>query len=130
MKTLIVEDDATSRLFLEMLLAPYGPCHFASHGVEAIEACRRALAEDGGYNLICLDIMMPGMDGQATLRKIRALENEYCAAAGPPACIMMVTLLDDIKTVMEAFASLCDAYICKPINGEVLVGHLRKFRLI
>lgn len=130
MKTLVVEDDFTSRLFLETLLAEYGPCHVASNGLEAVRACRKALVAGKGYDLICLDIMMPEMDGQAALREIRSLEEAHGVAAESQARIIMTTALDDIKTVMEAFASLCDAYVCKPVDGEVLVEHLRKFHLI
>ena len=64
MKTLIVEDDFTSRLYLQELLKGYGPTHIAVNGKEAIEATHLALEAGEPYNLICLDIMMPEMDGQ------------------------------------------------------------------
>ena len=44
MKTLIVEDDFTSRLLLQELLKHYGPAHIAVNGKEAVEAVRLALA--------------------------------------------------------------------------------------
>ena len=75
MKTLIVEDDFTSRLLLQELLKKYGRSHIAVNGLEAVEAVRLALDENEPYDLICLDILMPQMDGQLALR-----ENEYVGA--------------------------------------------------
>jgi two-component system chemotaxis response regulator CheY len=42
MKTLIVEDDFTSRLFLQKILSPYGECHIAVNGNEAVQAFQMA----------------------------------------------------------------------------------------
>ena len=44
------------------------------NGKEAVEAVRNALETVEPYNLICLDIMMPEMDGQQALREIRDME--------------------------------------------------------
>ena len=76
MKTLIVEDEFTSRRLLQKILAAYGECDIAIHGKEALEAFRLARDEREPYDLICLDIMMPEMDGQETLKMIRKTEEE------------------------------------------------------
>ena len=59
MKTLIAEDDLTSRLLLEGFVKSYGPCQIALNGKEAVEAVRVALKAGEYYQLICLDIEMP-----------------------------------------------------------------------
>ena len=74
MKALIVEDDGMSRLLLEHILAPFGECHTAVNGKEALEAFREAQERNTPYSLICLDIMMPEMDGHTTLKAIRELD--------------------------------------------------------
>lgn len=74
MKTLIVEDDFTSRLLLQTFLNPYGESHVAVDGIEAIEAFMLACAEKYPYDLVCLDIMMPRMDGHEVLKRIRGME--------------------------------------------------------
>ena len=74
MRTLIVEDDFTSRLLMQAILAPCGECHIAVNGREAIQAFRLARAQGRPYDLVCLDIMMPEMDGHAVLKVLRAAE--------------------------------------------------------
>jgi two-component system chemotaxis response regulator CheY len=131
MKTLIAEDDFTSRLLLQELLKNYGPCHVAVNGKEAVEAVRIALEADEPYDLICLDIMMPEMDGQAALRSIRTQEEALgITSSRGGAKIVMVTALEDIKNAMAAYSGLCDAYLTKPIQKDSLLAELRILQLI
>ena len=130
MRTLIVEDDFTSRLLIQELLKTYGPIHIAVTGGEAVDAVRAALGENQPYDLICLDIMMPEMDGQQALREIRALEEDH-GIFSPDGCkIIMTTALTDMKDIMESYHNLCDAYLNKPIRKEMLLDELSKLKLL
>lgn len=130
MKTLIVDDDFTSRLLLQELLKGFGPVHSVATGKEAIEAVRSALSCKDPYDLICLDIMMPEMDGQKVLRYIRDLEEKTGILPSAGARIIMTTALDDLKSVSEAFFGLCDGYLTKPIEKNRLVKELRELKLL
>jgi two-component system chemotaxis response regulator CheY len=130
MKTLIVEDDFTSRLLLQEILKPYGPSHVAVNGREAVEAVRLALEANEPYDLICLDIMMPEMDGQAALKDIRAQEEARGILSSKGAKIVMTTALGDIRNVSAAYNSLCDGYLTKPIQKAKLLEELRTLKLI
>jgi two-component system chemotaxis response regulator CheY len=129
MKTLIVEDDFTSRVLLQALLLPFGQSHVAANGIEAVKACRIALEARRPYDLICLDIMMPEMYGQTALVEIRALEQKMGLRSDCAAKIIMTTALDDVRNVMDAFYGLCDGYLVKPIDGEKLMELMDKLRL-
>lgn len=130
MKILIVEDDFTSRLVLQEFLAEYGTCHIAINGKEAVEAVRGALESGAPYDLICLDIMMPEMDGQQALKEIRELESARDILSSHGAKIVMTTAFEDIKNVTKAYTHLCDGYLTKPVQRPRLLEELRSLGLI
>jgi len=129
MKTLIVEDDFTSRLLMQELLKSYGPAHIAVNGKEAVEAVRLALEADEPYDLICLDIMMPEMDGQQALKEIRGME-EAKGIIPAHTKIVMTTALGDPKNVWAAHRGKSDGYLLKPVNRAKLLEELRRLKLI
>ncbi len=130
MKTLIVEDDFTCRLLLQEILKNYGSSHVAVTGKEAVEAVRKALESNHPYDLICLDIMMPEMDGQQALKEIRELERNHGREVGQGAAVLMTTALSDKDNVLEAFREECDGYLIKPIDKSKLLEEVRKLGLI
>ncbi|MBK1694343.1 response regulator [Chromatium weissei] len=130
MKILIVEDDFTSRVILQEHLNHYGVTHIAVNGKEAIAAVKAADAINAPYDLICLDVMMPEMNGQEALRCIREIEEAKGIFSSEGAKIMMTTALDDVRTVSVSFQGLCDAYLVKPIRKEKLISELRQLKLI
>lgn len=130
MKALIVEDDFTSRLLLQQILNPYGECHIAVNGKEAIEAFMVAWAEGSRYDLICLDIMMPEIDGQEVLKRIRSMEETDGASAVNGVKIIMTTALRDKKNVFTAFEEQCDGYLVKPIDKAKMIDYLKDFGLL
>lgn len=130
MKTLIVEDDPTSRLILQQALKKYGPVHMAGNGQEAVEAVRMALEAGKPYHLICLDIVMPEMDGQAALKEIRVLERTPGLEPARSAKIVMTTGQVGAKDFNTAFESQCDEYLVKPIERAKLLDTLRQLGLI
>jgi two-component system chemotaxis response regulator CheY len=129
LRVLAVEDDFSSRIVLQGLLSKYGECHIAVNGKEAVEAFRLMRSAGQSYDLICLDIRMPEMDGQEALELIRTLEGGE-GAQFPGVRIFMTTSIGNIKTVIASFKALCDAYLIKPVDGRALEEHLRSFRLI
>jgi two-component system chemotaxis response regulator CheY len=130
MKTLVVEDDFTSRLYLQEILKKYGPTHAAINGKEAVEAVRAALEAGEPYDLICLDIMMPEMDGQTALNEIRRVEEAKGIASIHGAKVIMTTALDDSKNILASFKGQCDVYLTKPVDKAKLLGYLQKFGLV
>jgi two-component system chemotaxis response regulator CheY len=129
MKTLIVEDDVTSRVLLEEILKVYGAVHTATNGREGVEAVRTAVSAYQPYDLICLDIMMPEMDGYQVLKEIRAIEDSRGIDVCDGARIIMTSALHGVKHVMQALRGSCDAYLVKPINKAKLLDRLQELGL-
>ncbi len=124
MKTLIVEDDFTCRILLQEILKNYGPCHVAVNGKEAVEVVKKTLENGEPYDLICMDIMMPEMDGQEALRRIRDLEYAQGTLSSEGTKVVMTTALKDAKNIMTAYSGLCDGYLAKPIVKADIQGEL------
>jgi two-component system chemotaxis response regulator CheY len=103
MKTLIVEDDFICRVVLQKLLGAYGECHVAVNGKEAVAVFQQALKTRQSYDLVCLDILMPEMDGQVALKAIRDAEESVGIYSHRGAKIIMTTALSDVQNIMTAF---------------------------
>lgn len=130
MKVLIAEDDFASRKFMLRFFEKYGECDVTVDGKEAVEAYKMAIECGEPYDLICLDIMMPEMDGHQALRAIRKIEEESGIAEDERVKIVMTTALSETRHVTKAFENGCTAYAGKPINQDKLEAMLKKFKLI
>ncbi len=130
MRILIVEDDMVSRKFLFKLLSKYGECDLVVDGLEAIDAFMMAIKDGMPYDLICLDIMMPKVDGVKVLKVMRDLENQKGIKAEGRAKVIMTTALAETQFVQKAFEIGCDAYAAKPIDTEKMLEVIKKLGLI
>jgi two-component system chemotaxis response regulator CheY len=130
MKTLVVEDDFISGLLLKKVFLRYGQCHLVVNRKQALRAFRTAGEEDRPYDLICLDIMMPEMDGFETINEIRASEEAEGIPYDESVKIIMTMALRDSHNVSRAFQGLCDAYLFKPIDRSKLLSLLLSFGLL
>jgi two-component system alkaline phosphatase synthesis response regulator PhoP len=126
-KVLIVEDDPAVRDVVEHALSREGmDTVTAGDGEAALERLRGS----GPFDLVILDVMLPGMDGVSVCREIRGGE------AGPnnkTIPILMLTARDDETSVVVGLEVGADDYVTKPFNPRELVSrvraHLRRSRL-
>ncbi len=130
MRILIVDDDPVCRMVLEKNLKPFGECQIACNGREAIDAYRKALGEGAAYDLICLDVMMPEVDGRSALTQIRFLEEDRDLDPDEQVKIIMTTTLSERKDIEGAFRDQCNSYVTKPVRKEELLDRVRQLGLI
>lgn len=127
MRALVVEDDFGSRKMLQKLLLPYGECDIVIDGEEAVEAFTIAWESFRPYDVIFMDIMMPKLDGQEALKRIRKLERDLGVAASNEVRIVMTTVLDDPRNVLDAYnKGGATSYMVKPIDRTKLAGELER----
>lgn len=130
MRILIAEDDLISRKVILKILSQYGDCDVTVDGMEALDAYLLAIKENNPYDLICLDIMMPKIDGVRVLKAIRTIEQQKEISMMNRAKIIMLTALADKEYVTKSFEIGCEAYATKPIDTAKLVEVLQKLDLI
>ena len=116
MRALVVDDEMTSRIVLQDTLARYGDVDTSEDGADAVEKCRRALEEGLPYDVICMDIMMPGMTGLEALQTIRREEERSGRPRPGAAKVIMISAKDDSESIKQSFQHLCDAYLTKPLD--------------
>jgi len=111
-KVLVVDDDLRLRQLLERYLGEQG---FVAKSVDGAAAMDKALAREL-FDLIVLDLMMPGEDGLAICRRLRGANN-------PVAIIMLTAKGDEIDRIVGLELG-ADDYLPKPFNPRELVARI------
>lgn len=130
LRILVVEDDFISRNLLVRMVQRFGSVDSAVNGIEALKAVEAAHESSNPYDLIFLDIMMPMMDGQTALKKIRAFEQEHGVLPTDGSKIVMLTALGDATNVMQAFRGQCEGYITKPYTLQIIEAQMKSIGLL
>lgn len=114
-RLLVVDDDPTTRTLLSDILARDGhQVVSAASGEEALE-----FFADSPPDLVLLDVMMPGIDGFETCRRMRALDPHEDVP------ILMVTGADDYAAIDQAFTARATDFLTKPFKWKLLLQRVR-----
>lgn len=130
MNILVVEDDFVSRKFMTKFLSKYGNCQIAEDGEVAVRMYKEAVEKKRPYDLICLDIVMPNMDGYETLEQIRKYEEEQGFTRQQEVKVIMTSGMDTSTNALKAFELGCVAYTSKPIDIVQFDNLLQELHLI
>ena len=113
MRILIVEDDRKLAHQLKKGMEEQGHAvSLAWEGTEGLEAARR-----GEFDVLVVDVMLPGLDGFSIVKRLRAAKN-----AAPILLLTARDAADDIVTGLDAGA---DDYLTKPFSFKILLARLR-----
>ena len=110
---LVIDDNADIRHYLHTLLSPTYHVFTASDGHEGIRKAMRLLP-----NVVICDVMMPGIDGMETCRRLKS-EVNTCHI---PVLMLTACSLDEQR--VQGHREGADAYIPKPFNSDVLLAQL------
>jgi len=117
LRILVVEDNATNRMIATKMLEHLGASvETAPDGYQGVEAAAR-----GGFDLVLMDVQMPGMDGVEAVRRIRALESP--AARTPVVALTANVLSHQRHAYLEAGM---DGVVGKPISPAALLTEIAR----
>jgi two-component system chemotaxis response regulator CheY len=132
-KVLIVEDSGLQADIMGSILEDLGIKNVtkAINGIQALEHFEDALLNGAAYSLVFLDIVMPEMDGQEALKRMRTLEKEAGVGKSDKSTIIMTTALSSPEDMITALIEGdCTDYVVKPVTGSILSSMLIKYGLI
>jgi DNA-binding response OmpR family regulator len=113
MRILVVEDERRMAALLKRGLTEEGHQVFLAHdGLEGYEMARSA-----EFDVIVLDVMLPGMDGLAIARKLREGQNQTP--------VLMLTARDTAASVIAGLDAGADDYLTKPFSFDIFLARVR-----
>ena len=130
MRILIVEDNPTNQRLLANMLSGIAECDIAKDGQEGVEFYQKALADNKPYVLICLDVMMPVMDGHEALAKIRRIEQDNQVPSDQQVKIIMTTAVNSPSSITGARETGCNGYLVKPIRKVALYEEIERLEIL
>jgi two-component system OmpR family response regulator len=113
MRVLVTEDEPEMGRLVAQALREEG------HDVDLVTSGERAVdsLRDGAYDLVLLDVMLPGMDGFSTCRRMRE--------RGASMPVLMLTARDDVDDRVRGLDVGADDYLCKPFSLAELLARVR-----
>ncbi len=115
MKLLCVEDNATHRRMIDLMLAATGiDVDFAENGYEAVQAYQVK-----AYDAVLMDIQMPGKNGVQAVREIRQMEDGFKLDHTP---ILFLSSMDAEEALDIGMEAGGDGHLPKPFTSDALFG--------
>ena len=122
LSVLVAEDNEINALLMRSLLTRLGhQAVITTSGEEALESWLSAKSAGAPYDLVLMDIQMPGLDGIEATRRIRACEADSLSRQTPILALTANTLVEDRYACFEAGM---DGFLIKPLDREKLADAL------
>ncbi len=117
-KVLVVDDHPLMLRGVQDVVAEAWP-HAACDGVQHAEAALHAVAASDGYDLVCVDLNLPDLEGTELIRRLRCLR--------PILPIIVLSAIEHAPSVQKAFDAGAQGYLIKSLARDELVSGLRQF---
>lgn len=130
MRVLIVDDDYSSRRILQKMLSPFGEIFVAVDGDESVRAFASAWQEQEPFDLVLMDSIMPKMEGNEAVKRIRSVENKLGVGDQERAKVLMISSQAERETVVQSLEVGADWYLVKPVDRAKLMEELVKLGLV
>jgi twitching motility two-component system response regulator PilG len=115
-RALVVDDSTTVRRLMDLTLRPMGiEVEFADRGEDALVLARRR-----GYDIVFLDVMLPGIDGY---RVCKVIKGEKATKHTP---VIMLTSKDSAFDKVRGIMAGTDVYLTKPLDRAALLAAIAR----
>ena len=128
-RVLVVDDHQICRFATTQMCSRWGMrAEEAASGEEALRMVAAAQTAGDPYRMICLDLLMPEMDGAETARRLRETgpSGEQCAFDSSDMGIILITSTDELGELRRAVAAGCDAGLVKPVRESALMDAIQR----
>ena len=131
MKALVTDDDFVGREKIKATLEKLGECTSVSSGELALKMFERAHLLQNPYDLITMDIDMPGLNGHDVMRRIRDWEQVNLLDPDEQGVkIIVITGMTDTRNALLSFRVGCQSYILKPMTHDRIRVALQELGLL
>ena len=131
MRFLIVDDDESIHLYLQVILSPFGECVTALDGESAVVLFSHAQEEGRPFDVVFMDILMPGMGGHQAAELMRAGEDKAEVPEEDRFKLVMITCVVDDTSVNRAFTNTkASMYVVKPLDRDKVIRELQEHLIL
>jgi two-component system chemotaxis response regulator CheY len=122
-----VDDEYVALTKMVAILSHLGLCEAATNGEQAFGMFVKAIDNGRPYQLITIDIQMPGINGIELLKRMKAEEQKTQTAFSRK---IIVSAAGSSANVIRAAKYQCDAFLVKPVKRQMLIDKLPEMLLI
>jgi len=129
LRILVIEDDQAVGHLLQYILKQQGHCELCASGEAGLARFHEALAQGAGFDLVLLDLLLPGIHGDDILRAIRETEFKLGIHSLEERCAVIIsTASEDLDQLMRSLTHDPDGYLIKPVDMDVLLGKVEAIK--
>ncbi len=121
-KILLLEDDFTTRMIIDKLLAGICEVHIGINGVEGLEALEEAYIQKEPYAVILLDLLMPKMNGKTFLNQKELIEQKYSSIITKKSPVIITSAVSEKNDLVKTFDDKFSYFLKKPIDRNNLLA--------
>jgi len=131
MRLLLVDDDERILVLLQRYLSQYGEIQTAMSGEEAIRVFKSTHENKQCFDVVFMDINMPGIGGHEVVNELRILEKKFGFAESATFKLVMISAYTETINLCKTLSySNADIYITKPFTKKSLLSELKKHNIL
>lgn len=130
MRFLIIENDLALQAAIEKRLNPFGTCRVAKDRESGLVMIREAIGNNQAFDLVIIDIEMPGAQKESVMSAIRATESDLSVPTEKQTCLISIASSYNRQLITDCMMQGCDECLLRDFDAERFVAVLKQLNLI